>query len=86
MRFRSFSQFNGALCYFFLKLAVKLDRQTSFRAPTVSRRNFGKLFFRRFWGVVCKPVYQQSNLKYFQNFSLFDSALWFFLKSSLRVS
>ena len=48
-------------------------------------RKFGKLMYSRFWGVLWQTVRPESNLRLFQSFSLFDSALWLFLKTCLRI-
>ena len=55
--------------------------RVSWNQPT----KFGKFILNRFWGVLCQPVYLESNIRHSRSFSLFNSRLWFFLKTHLQV-
>ena len=46
---------------------------------------FGKSIFTRFWALLCQPVDPESNVGHFRQFSLWGSALRFFLKTRLPV-
>ena len=42
---------------------------------------FGKSLFNKFWGLLCQPVRPESNRSHFNQFSMLDSALLFFVKT-----
>ena len=44
-----------------------------------------KSIFNKFWGRLPQWVYPESNINHFRQFSLLDSALWFFVKSRRKV-
>ena len=88
--FRKFSLLDNAL-WFFIKTPRRL-RKSNFKiifAPflwllTFSQTNLVNLF-TKFWTVLCHPDYPNSNISHFHQFSLWCSALWFFIKTPLRV-
>ena len=73
---------------FFLIFAFELHWVTFPLFPNLpcnQTTKFGSVNLSTFWGVFWQRVHEQSHLTYFWSFSLFESALWFFLKSFFWV-
>ena len=87
--FCSFSSLHSAL-FFWTCFPVRKKSFNIIFAPPLGvsyshLTNLGKLIFNRFWGVLFQPVHLKWHKSHFRSFSLFDSALCFFLKTSFRV-
>ena len=83
--FLKFYLFDSAF-YFFLKFYLRVRCFCCFiNGHGSPLEKFHMVMFQRYWGLLYQTVHIESSFAIFPRFFLFDSALWLFLKTRLRV-